>query len=198
MGLDGFSRRDALKGAALLSLLAGPSVSAEPVGTARLPANAKTLVVYYSRTGNTRVVAGQLSRALGSDLFELQTVDPYPEDYEATVKQAQRERDAGYKPPLKPGVPALSLYSAVLLGFPIWGMSAPPVIKSFLSGHDLSGKSLMPFVTHGGYGLGSSMADIAEHAPQAELLEGFSMKADQERETLSQVTQWLSNVKPRE
>jgi hypothetical protein len=92
----------------------------------------------------------------------------------------------------------LSLYSAVLLGFPIWGMSAPPVIKSFLAGHDLSGKMLVPFVTHGGYGLGNSMADIAGHAPQAKLLEGFSMKADQERETLSQVTQWLSSVKPRE
>lgn len=196
MGLDGFSRRDALKGAALLSLLAGSSVSAEPVGIARLPANAKTLVVYYSRTGNTRVVAGQLSRALGAELFELQTIDPYPDDYDATVKQAQRERDTGYK--IKSGVPDLSIYSAVLLGFPIWGMSAPPMITSFLSGHDLSGKSLMPFVTHGGYGLWSSMADIAEYAPHAELLEGFSMKADQERETLSQLTRWLSNVKPRE
>jgi hypothetical protein len=101
MQLNGFSRRDVLKGAALLSLLTGPSASAEPVGTARLPPNTRALVAFYSRTGNTRVIAGQLRRGLVADLFEIQPVDAYPEDYDATVKQAQRERGTGYRPPLR-------------------------------------------------------------------------------------------------
>ena len=73
-------------------------------------------------------------------------------------------------------------------------MTTPPVIRSFLSGHDLAGTTLVPFVTHGGYGLGNSLSVVAEHAPQARLLEGFAMRADQERETLAQVTRWLDDV----
>jgi hypothetical protein len=73
-------------------------------------------------------------------------------------------------------------------------MTAPAVIRSFLSRHDLSGKTLVPFITHGGYGLGQSLSVVAEHAPRARLLEGFSMQADQERETLSRVTRWLGGV----
>ncbi len=77
-------------------------------------------------------------------------------------------------------------------------MTTPPVIRSFLSGHDLSGKTLVPFVTHGGYGLGNSLSVLAEHAPRARLLEGFAMRADQERETLVQATRWLSTVRVNE
>jgi len=81
----------------------------------------------------------------------------------------------------------------VFLGFPIWGMTAPSVIRSFLSQHDLSGKTLVPFITHGGYGLGN-IAVVAEHAPGARLIDGFSKQCDQERETLREVTQWLGSV----
>jgi hypothetical protein len=89
-------------------------------------------------------------------------------------------------PPLVSGSMALSS--------PIWGMTTPPVIRSFLSDHDLSGKTLIPFVTHGGYGRGESMTVVAEHAPRSRLLGGFTMQADQERETLSQVTRWLGGI----
>jgi flavodoxin len=147
-----------------------------------------------SRTGNTRVIAGQIRRAYDADLFEIQPAAPYPEDYEAVVSQAQRERDAGYQPPLGATIPNIRSYDVIFLGFPIWGMTTPPVIRSFLSGHDLSGKTLIPFVTHGGYGRGESMTVVAEHAPRSRLLEGFTMQADQERETLSQVTRWLGGI----
>lgn len=96
--------------------------------------------------------------------------------------------------PLKATVPNLGSYDLVFLGFPIWGMTAPPVIRSFLSRHDLSGKTLVPFVTHGGYGLGQSLSVIARHAPRARLLRAHSQRADQERETLTQVTGWLGRI----
>ena len=83
----------------------------------------------------------------------------------------------------------------VFLGFPIWGMTAPPVIRSFLSASDLSGKTLVPFITHGGYGTGRSLSVLADLAKGARIFRPFVMKADQERRTLAQVSSWLRNVK---
>ena len=70
-------------------------------------------------------------------------------------------------------------------------MTAPSVIRSFLSGHDLAGKTIVPFITHGGYGLGDSLEVVARHAPQARLVEGFILERPQERQTIERVTQWL-------
>ena len=75
-------------------------------------------------------------------------------------------------------------------------MTAPPIIRAFLSTHDLSGKTIRPFITHGGYGLGDSISAVRSHAPRSKVLDAFSMEADQEKRTLSQVTNWLREVMP--
>ena len=178
------TRRGLLMMPLLLPFATGTSAAAQ--------SGAKILVACFSRSGNTRVVAGQVRRTLGADLFEIESKSPYPEDYFETVAQAQQERDRGYKPPLKTIVDNIDRYATVFLGFPIWGMTTPPVIRSFLSAHDLSGKTIVPLVTHGGYGLGDSLSVVAGHAPQANVLKGFSMQAPQERRTIEKVTQWLS------
>ena len=185
------SRREALQRSILLPVTAGSTVVTNSAVARQRPSNKRVLVAYFSRTGNTRVIAGQVRRALDADFSEILPTEAYPEDYEATVRQAQRQREAGYEPPLKATLANIASYEVIFLGFPIWGMTAPAVIRSFLSGHDLSGKTLVPFVTHGGYGLGNSLSVVADHAPQARLLEGFVMQAEQERETLAQVTRWL-------
>ena len=158
------------------------------------PAGSRVLVAYFTRTGNTRLIATQISRALGGTLFRISPATPYPEDYEAQVAQAESERERAYEPPLKETLPDLASYAGIFLGFPIWGMTAPAVIRSFLSKHDVSGKTLVPFITHGGYGLGSSLDVVAAHAPGAHLVEGFSRRCDQEREILQEVTAWLGKV----
>ncbi|MDZ4281312.1 MAG: flavodoxin [Hydrogenophaga sp.] len=184
------SRRAVLSASVLLPVAASSlAASATPGGSG------KTLVAYFSRTGNTRVMASQIQRARGADLFEIKPAAPYPEDYEQTVAQARRERDSGFEPALQAKVVNMADYATVFLGFPIWGETAPPVIRSFLSSHDLAGKTLIPFITHGGYGLGSSLAVLAAHAPRARLLDAsLSMEADQERRTLTRVTEWLQRV----
>jgi flavodoxin len=154
----------------------------------------RTLVAYFSRSGNTRVVAGLIHRGLDTDLFEIRPASSYPEDYLATVEQARRERDRGFEPALSANVPDMAAYDTVYLGFPIWGETAPPVIRSFLKTHDLAGKTLIPFVTHGGYGLGNSQSVLASHAPKARLRRGFSLEADQERLTMNRVNGWLSET----
>lgn len=194
MPVSRLSRREALRRSILLSATAGPVVSAGSSVAGERPSGTRTLVAYFSRTGNTRVIAGQVRRARDADLFEIRPAEAYPEDYAATVRQAQRERDAGHEPPLTATLPDVAAYETVFLGFPVWGMTAPPVVRSFLSRHDLSGKTLVPFVTHGGYGLGSSLSVVAGHAPRARLLDGLAMRADQERDTLARVTRWLDDV----
>ena len=107
---------------------------------------------------------------------------PYPEDYAAQVAQAESERERGYEPPLRERLADIARYQTVFLGFPVWGTTAPSIIRSFLSQHDVSGKTLVPFITHGGYGPGSSQKVVADHAPRARLLDGFVKQCDQERE----------------
>jgi flavodoxin len=151
----------------------------------------RMLVIYFSRSGNTRVVAGLIHRSLHTDLFEIRPATPYPEDYLETVEQARQERDSGRERALEAKVSNMADYDTVFLGFPIWGETTPPIIRAFLSAHDLSGKTLIPFVTHGGYGLGNSQSVLASHAPKARLRPSFVMEADQERRTMNEVNDWL-------
>lgn len=188
------SRRQALQGSLLLPLVAGESSPAASTEADTAGRSTTVLVAYFTRTDNTRLIATQVARALDATLFQIVPAAAYPEDYEAQVAQAEDERQRGYEPPLQAMVPDIGSYETVFLGFPIWGMTAPSVIRSFLSRHDLSGKTLVPFITHGGYGLGNSLAVVTEHAPNARLIDGFSKQCDQERETLREVTQWLTSV----
>ena len=189
----GQGRRDAMATLASLSLggvahasdaaVAGPGRAAGPV-----------LVAFVSRSGNTRVVAGLIQRAFAADVFEILPAVPYPDEYLATVERARRERDASVEPALRERVPDIARYRTVFLGFPIRGETAPPVVRSFLSAHDLAGKTLVPFITHGGYGLGSSESVVAHHAPRARLVRSFSMEDQQERQTMDRVDAWLGEL----
>jgi flavodoxin len=185
-------RPDSLRRAILLALSGGASVSSAHGQVQPMPSTGSTLVAYLSRSGNTRLVAGQIARAANADLFEIETLQPYPEDYWQTVDQAKRESDAGIEPPLKSTVARMESYRTVFLGFPIWGMTAPPPIRSFLTEHDLAGKTVVPFITHGGYGTGASLTVVSQRARGARVVEAFVMQADQERDTLERVTRWLS------
>ena len=149
-------------------------------------ATASSLVAYFSRTGNTRVIAHQIQRAQSTDIFEIVPAAAYPENYEQTVEQARQETADGFRPDLLATVDDIDVYDKIYVGLPIWGMTAPPIIRSFLTAHDMTGKTIVPFITHGGYGVGNSISVLAEHAPQARIEEAFSMEADQERRTLEQ------------
>lgn len=150
------------------------------------------LVAFMSRSGNTCVIAGQIRRFHCADIFEIMSAQAYPEDYLQTVNQAAAETSEGFVPPLKELVPNFASYEVIYLGFPIWGMTAPPLILSFLLNHDLSGKRLIPFITHGGYGVGQALQVIAEHAPGAHIDEPFVIQRDQERDTLERVSRRLA------
>ena len=188
--------------ALLATLLAAPAVVALASTAARAQSGqnaqltgGKLLTAYFTRSGNTKVIAGTIHRALRTDLFEIRAAQPYPEDYDATVEQAKQERDRGIEPALAERVRNIAGYETIFLGFPIWGETAPPIIRSFLKAHDLRGKTIQPFITHGGYGLGNCLSVLASHAPGAKIEAPFVMEADQERRTLDQVNGWLKQIK---
>jgi flavodoxin len=191
-GATVLSWRAVLAGPASLTV-AGTGAGAGPRATTQATA-ASALVAFFTRSGNTRVIAGTIHRALGTDLLEIRPARPYPEDYEATVEQARQERDRGIEPPLAEHIPSIADYDVIYLGFPIWGETAPPVIRSFLKAYDLRGKTIRPFITHGGYGVGNSLTVVASHAPGAAIQQPFVMVADQERRTLAQVRGWLGQI----
>jgi flavodoxin len=181
----------------MISTLTNLSLGAASSRADAASGDSSVLVAYFTRTGNTRVIAGQIRRALGADVFEIAPRDPYPEDYEQTVAQAQRERDSGYEPPLRERVSNITRYETIFIGFPIWGMAVPPVVRSFLRDHDFSDKRLVPFITHGGYGVGDTLTTLRQSTPGARIGDELVMEADQERRTLERVTGWLGPARSR-
>lgn len=185
MSVDNPNRRAMMAGLAALPF--GES-------TAAPGAKARTLVAYFSRSGNTRVIAGVIERAQHAQLFEIRPAHAYSADYFETVEQARQERDRGDLPPLSGKLASLDGYDTVYLGFPVWGETVPPVVRTFLSLHGWQGKTLIPFITHGGYGPGDCQARLAKRAPGATIRPAFVLEADQERRTTTSVTTWLKTI----
>lgn len=185
------TRRNSLKGILAVGLGASLTTMATPARAQPTAGRNRVLVAYFTRSGNTKLIAGKAHQDRGADLFEIQPAEPYPEDYEATVAQAERERLAGFEPALKESVVEIGAYSILYLGFPIWGSTVPTVIKSFLSKHDLSGKELVPLITHGGYGAGDSVGVLRRMAPNSLLRRPFIIRMDQERAILKELTTWM-------
>ncbi len=183
------TRRETLKAA-----LAAGALAAAPELARAQDAVGPRLVVYLSRSGNTRVIAGALGRRFGADVFELRPRDPWPADYDEMVAWASRLRESGADVPLAGTVEGLGRYGTVFLGFPIWGTDLPAVTRSFLRSHDLSGKTVIPFITHSGYGPGSSMDTARAAAPGARFAEPFVLQCDQERSTLDSLNAWLEQT----
>jgi flavodoxin len=168
----------------------------------------KILIVYLSRTNNTKAIAEIIHRNVGGKLVVLELEKPYPENYEATVQHIVNENETGYLPPLKTKIDSIQTYDVVFVGFPTWGMKLPPPMKSFLQQYDLSGKTVIPFNTNGGYGVGSSFQTVKELCADSKVLEGFEMKGGVERDGIKlaikdemakeaeiKVKEWLQKIK---
>ena len=165
----------------ILCLASGPSRPQQsPANSQRAPTEKNTLIVYLSRTNNTKAIAEIIHQKLGGTLVALELETPYPADYRATVQQVVRENETGYLPPLKTKVDLIEPYEFVFLGFPTWGMQLPPPVKSFLHQYNLKGKTVIPFNTNGGYGVGSSFETVRELCPQSTVLLGFTTRGGSE------------------
>jgi len=154
----------------------------------------KVLIVYLSRTNNTKTIAEIIHKNVGGTLVALELEKPYPENYRATVEQVVKENETGYLPPLKTKIDSIQNYDVVFVGFPTWGMKLPPPMKSFLKQYDLSGKTIVPFNTNDGYGIGSSFDTVKELCPKSKILDGFSIKGGTESDGQARLTK-VENAK---
>jgi len=157
----------------------------------------KVLIVYLSRTNNTKTIAEIIHKNVGGTLVALELEKPYPENYRATVEQVVKENETGYLPPLKTKIDSIQNYDVVFVGFPTWGMKLPPPMKSFLKQYDLSGKTIVPFNTNDGYGIGSSFDTVKELCPKSKILDGFSIKGGTESDGQARLTK-VENAKDAE
>ncbi|WP_304234448.1 flavodoxin [Jiulongibacter sediminis] len=173
---------------------------------AQKPDDGQILIVYLSRTQNTQTLAEIIHKKVGGDMVALEMVNPYPENYQEIVKQVSEELDEGFLPPLKTKVD-IDQYDIVFLGFPTWAMQLPPPVQSFLSQYPMEGKTLIPFNTNAGYGLGSTIDTIKKLCPKATLKKEFSMVGGKERDgifltivgkkaqkTEKEVDDWLHDI----
>jgi flavodoxin len=167
----------------------------------------KILIVYLSRTNNTKAIAGIIQENVGGSLVALELKNPYPEEYKTIVDQVAKENETGFLPPLKTKIDSIQKYNVVFVGFPTWGMQLPPPMKSFLNQYDLSGKTVVPFNTNAGYGVGSTFETIKKLCPKSKILEGFSIKGgverdgiyfvmegEKEKQARDEVKKWLKKI----
>ena len=154
----------------------------------------RILIAYYSWGGKTETVAKTLHAKTGGDLFRIESVKPYPSGYSETTRVAKQELRENARPELTEFVADIDRYDTLFLGYPNWWGTIPMVVSSFLEAHDLKGKIICPFCTHGGGGIGRSEADIQKLCPGAQVLKGLSLSGHQTDAASGDVDSWLRSL----
>lgn len=172
------------------SATAGVGVAGAAAVERTSTAGGGALIAFFSWGGNTRGIAQEIARQTGFDIVELELAEPYSSDYNTVLEQAQHDQNAQARPALAVNVD-LSRYTTVLLGYPNWWASIPMPIASFLESADFSGKTIVPFCSHGGGRFGQSLSAISKLAPQAVLGEGLSVHYSGGSTLASDVEAWL-------
>lgn len=171
--------------------------------------NKKVLVVYFSRTkgvyggtlnkGNTAQVANFIKQKTNADTYKIVPKKAYPSSYNQTTKVAQREQDRNARPAIKGTLPNVNKYDTVFIGAPIWWGEYPMVVRTFLDKESgLNGKTLIPFTTSEGSGLGNTSQVLKKQFPKAKVRRGFTARGNSVKNNPSSVQQrvnsWLNDL----
>ena len=201
---------------AALTLLASVSCSAgggskqineetKTNNTTEMKANGKALVIFFSHAGenysvgnievgNTKIVADYIVEQTGADVFEIVAEKSYDMPYNQLIKLAQEEERNGEFPAYKGQVPDLSQYDTIFIGGPIWWGTYPRVMFTFFRDNDLNGKTIIPFTTHEGSGLGNVVSDVKKAYPNATITGQFSIAGHNVRSGKATVLRWLNGL----
>ena len=157
----------------------------------------KVLIAYFSHSfGNTRQIAHMIQKETGGDIFEIKPKTPYTKVHKGVVAQTRKEIDAGFKPELVAMPEKLDEYDVIFVGTPNWWNTMAPPVATFLSNHDFSGKTLVPFTTHGGSGLGRYPEDMKKLCPKANFLEGETFSRNSIPDSGDAVAKWIRRIMP--
>ncbi len=186
------SRRHFLKGTALA--IGACAVNFLPFDHPAFAAPQQPLVVYFSWSGNTRGIARLLHQKVGGELVELELVKPYSRDYNTCLEQAKQDQQTGARPELKTHITDMARYDVIFLGYPNWWGTMPVPVASFLEQYDFSGKTIVPFVSSGGSGLGRSVTDITRLCPSVTIAEGLAVRSNGGASLSSDMDAWLKKI----
>lgn len=165
---------------------------------------AKILTVYYSRKGqnyfpggiqsiakgNTQYAAEYIKKAVGGDLFEIDTVKPYSEDYKVCCKEVMAELNANARPEIKRYLEDISEYDIIFVCYPNWCGTVPMCILTFLEHYDLTGKTVIPLCTNEGSGMGSSEKDLKKYCKGAVVVSGLSVRGHKAQSSEKEIAKW--------
>lgn len=151
----------------------------------------KILIAFFSWGGNTKGIAKKIQEQTGADLFEIELVKPYSNDYNTVLNEAQRDQNAQARPKLSSHVKNMADYDTIILGYPNWWASIPMPIASFLEEYDFSGKTVVPFCSHGGGRFGQSLTAIGKLAPNAAMGEPLSVHYSGGNNLRRDISDWL-------
>ena len=163
------------------------------------------LIVYFSRrgenyvsgriqplsVGNTEVVARRLQVLTGADLFQLEPVHPYSDNYNLCIEQAQADQRQDARPALRALPDHLEDYDTIYLGYPNYWGTMPMAMFTLLEHFDFAGKTILPFCTHEGSGLGSSVRDIRRLCPGADVRSGLAITGSRAAQAEKEVKKWI-------
>ena len=173
--------------------------------TEKTMSNSKSLVVFFShagenysvgniKVGNTKIVADYISEITGADQFEIVTHKYDGMKYSPLTELAQEEANNNERPPFEGTLKNLDQYDTIFIGGPIWWGTYPMVMFTFFDTHDLNGKTIYPFTTHEGSGLGNVVSDIRRAYPKANVQKGFSIYGHEVRTNRAKVEKWLESL----
>lgn len=165
----------------------------------------KTLIAYYSRNGenyfggvlkkisigNTEVVAKLIQEETDGDLFHIEQIQPYSDDYNTCIKQAEDDKKRNARPELKTNLESIEDYDVIYLGYPNYWGTVPMAVLTFLESQDLTGKTIKPFCTHEGSGLGRSVDDLRKLFPNVTIQDGLAIQGSQASNASSKIKGWV-------
>jgi len=171
--------------------------------------NGKNLVVYFSMPdnvdnstvvidgeilGNTQYMAYVIQETVGADIFRIEPETPYPTDHDTLVDLAKEEQNDNARPKIKDTIENFDTYENIFVGYPNWWGDMPMILYSFFDEYDFSGKTIIPFNTHGGSGFSGTISTIKELEPNANILEGKSISRNDIQDAEQEIVDWVKSL----
>ena len=156
--------------------------------------DSKSLVVYFSWSGNTENVAKSIQTQTGADIFEIVPTTPYSDDYDTVVDFAQEEQRNNARPAISGSIENIEQYDVIYVGFPNWWGDMPMILYTFFDTYDLSGKTVALFCTSGGSGLSGTVNAVKSLEPNATVTEGLHIGSGSSSNPDRAVSEWLGDI----
>lgn len=152
----------------------------------------KTLIIYFSESGNTRNMATIIRELTDADLVEIEMQTPYSDNYSTLLDEAEQDLLANARPPLRTRIGNMDEYDTILIGYPNWYAILPMPVFTFLESYNFDGKRIIPFCSHGNGMLGETVANICKACPGADVREALSVTYSGGSSLRSEIQAWLN------